>query len=45
LLVAANLGATPAAMPDQAGEILLRTGPAIVGFGPRERAVARPPPR
>jgi oligo-1,6-glucosidase len=41
LRVTANLGATPAAMPDQAGEILLRTGPAAAGLGPWEGVVAR----
>jgi alpha-glucosidase len=45
LLVAANLGAAPAAMPDQAGEILLRTGPATAGLGPWEGVVARQRPR
>jgi alpha-glucosidase len=45
LLVTANLGATPAAMPGvmagNAGEILLRTGPAAAGLGPWEGVVAR----
>ena len=41
LLVTANLAATPAAMPDQGGEILLRTGPAAAGLGPWEGVVAR----
>jgi hypothetical protein len=41
LLVTANLGATPAAMPGNAGEILLRTGPAAAGLGPWAGVVAR----
>jgi alpha-glucosidase len=42
LLVAANLGATPAAMPAEVGQILLRTGPDGSGLGQREGIIARP---
>ncbi len=41
LVVAANLSATPAAIPAQASEILLRTGPADASLGPWEGIVAR----
>jgi alpha-glucosidase len=41
LLVAANLGATPAALPAQTGEILVRTGRGAAGLGQLEGVVAR----
>ena len=41
LLVAANLSATAAAVPEQAGEILLRTGPDAAGLAPWEGVIAR----
>ncbi|HSR85432.1 MAG TPA: hypothetical protein VLM11_14760 [Streptosporangiaceae bacterium] len=41
LLVAANLTPTPAPLPAQAGEILVRTGPGAPGLGPAEGIVAR----
>jgi glycosidase len=41
LLVAANFGATPAPLPAQADEILVRTGAGGLGLGPAEGVVAR----
>jgi hypothetical protein len=41
LLVAANFGATPAPLPVQTGEIVVRTGRGAPGLGPLEGVVAR----
>jgi len=41
LLVAANFGTTPAPLPAQAGEIVVRTGRGASGLGPLEGVVAR----
>jgi alpha-glucosidase len=41
LLIAANLSATPAPLPAQAGEIVLRTGRGAPGLGPAEGVIAR----
>jgi glycosidase len=41
LVVAANFSPTPAALPAQLGEILLRTGSGGPGLGPVEGVIAR----
>jgi alpha-glucosidase len=44
LVVAANFSATPASLPAQAGEILVRTGRGAPGLGALEGIVARRQP-